>query len=127
MKFQFIADHRTEFPIVRMCEVLEVSRSGYYAWRDRPPSAREMANQALYKQIEQVYTDSHGIYGSPRIYEALEKQGVACSENRVARLMRAHGLQAKPQPQYHSVTQRIPWRLTSWNGISRLNAQTRHG
>jgi hypothetical protein len=68
MKFQFIEDHRDEFPIVRMCKVLEVSRSGYYAWRDRPPSAREMANQELYTEIKRVYTESHQTYGSPRIY-----------------------------------------------------------
>jgi putative transposase len=59
MKFQFIADQQNEFPVVRMCEVLEVSRSGYYAWRDLPPSAREMANQALYTEIKRVYTESH--------------------------------------------------------------------
>jgi putative transposase len=75
-----------------MCEVLEVSRSGYYAWCDRPPSAREMANQALYTEIKRVYAESHRTYGSSRIYQALQKQGVACSENRVARLMRAHDL-----------------------------------
>jgi len=106
MKFQFIEDYRDEFPIVRMCEVLEVSRSGYYAWRDRPPSAREMANQELYTEIKRVYAENHGTYGSPRIYQALQKEGVACSENRVARLMRAHDLQAKPRAQYHSTTQR---------------------
>jgi putative transposase len=106
MKFQFIEDHRDEFPIVRMCKVLEVSRSGYYAWRDRPPSAREMANQALYTEIKQVYAESHRTYGSPRIYQALQKQGVACSENRVARLMRAHDLQAEPRARYQSTTQR---------------------
>ena len=89
-----------------MCEVLEVSRSGYYAWCDRPPSAREMANQALYTEIKRVYAESHRTYGSPRIYQALQKQGVACSENRVARLMRAHDLQAEPQAQYQSTTQR---------------------
>ena len=106
MKFQFIEDHRDEFPIVRMCKVLEVSRSGYYAWRDRPPSAREMANQELYTAIQRVYTESHRTYGSPRIYQALQKQGVACSENRVARLMQAHDLQAEPRARYQSTTQR---------------------
>jgi transposase InsO family protein len=119
MKFQFIEDHRREFPIIRMCEVLEVSRSGYYAWRDRPPSAREMANQALYTEIKRVYTESHQTYGSPRIYQALQKEGVACSENRVARLMRAHDLQAEPQAPYHSTTQRNATDPVAPNSLAR--------
>ena len=82
MRFQFIADHRKEFPTTRMCKMLDVSPSGYYAWRGRPPSEREMANRELYKKIETVYNDSHKTYGSPRIYRELKKQGVACSENR---------------------------------------------
>jgi len=65
-----------------------------------------MANQALYTEIKQVYAESHRTYGSPRIYQALQKQGVACSENRVARLMRAHDLQAEPRARYQSTTQR---------------------
>ena len=56
MRFQFIENHRDEFPVKRMCKVLDVSRSGYYAWRGRPPSEREMANRALYKKIKEVYT-----------------------------------------------------------------------
>jgi len=106
MRFQFIEDHRDEFPITRMCKVLEVSHSGYYAWRGRPASEREMANQALYKQIKAVYDKTHGTYGSPRIYQALKKQDVPCSENRVARLMRLHGLQARQVKAYKTTTRR---------------------
>jgi len=106
MRFQFIEQYRDEFPVTRMCKVLEVSRSGYYAWRGRPASEREMANQALYKQIKAIYDKMHGTYGSPRIYQALDKQGVACSENRVARLMRQHGLQARQAKAYKSTTRR---------------------
>ncbi len=65
MIFQFIEDHRGEFPIIRMCKVLEVSRSGYYAWRGRPPSEREMANQ-LYEKIKEEYDKSNGTYGTTR-------------------------------------------------------------
>jgi transposase InsO family protein len=106
MRFQFIEDHRDEFPVARMHEVLGVSRSGYYAWRKRPISAREMANRELYKKIEVVYNESHETYGSPRIYRTLEKQGVDCSENRVARLMRLRGLRAKQTKQYKTTTKR---------------------
>lgn len=90
----------------RMCQVLKVSRSGYYAWRGRPPSEREMANQALYKEIKAVYDESHGTYGSPRIYQALRRRGFTCSENRVARLMRLKGLQAEQTKSYKSTTKR---------------------
>ena len=106
MRFQFIEDHRDEFPVARMCQMLGVSRSGYYARRKRPVSAREMANQELYKKIKVVYNENHGVYGSPRIYRALKKQGVACSENRVARLMRLQNLQAKQTKRYKTTTQR---------------------
>ena len=106
MRFEFIDNHRDEFPVCRMCKVLEVLRSGYYAWRGRPPSAREMANQKLYERIEQVHNEGHGTYGSPRIYRKLKEQGVACSENRVARLMRLRGLRAKQERTFKTTTKR---------------------
>jgi putative transposase len=90
VRFEFIEDHRDQFPVTSMCQVLNVSSSGYYAWRKRPVSAREMANQALVEQIKVVHAENREIYGSPRIYQKLKKQGVACSENRVARLMRRY-------------------------------------
>ena len=106
MRFQFIDDYRDEFPVSLMCKVLDVSRSGYYAWRERPPSKREMANRELYRKIEAVYDESHGTYGSPRIYRELKRQGVPCSENRVARLMRLRGLRAKQTKRYKTTTRR---------------------
>ncbi len=106
MRFQLTHDHRDEYPIRRMCDELNVSRSGYYAWRERPASAREMANKDLYFKIKAVYNANHGVYGSPRIYHELKKQGIACSENRVARLMRLRGLQAKQYRRFKSTTKR---------------------
>jgi putative transposase len=106
MRFQFIKDHQDEFPVSRMCQELEVSPSGYYAWRHRPPSAREMANHELFNKIEAVYNDSDGTYGSPRIYHELKAQGVSCSENRVARLMKLRKLRAKQVRRYKSTTKR---------------------
>jgi len=106
MRFQFIEEQRDEFPVARMHEVLGISRSGYYAWRKRPVSVREMANRELYKKIEAVYNESHKTYGSPRIYRELERQGVACSENRVARLMRLRSLRAKQTKRYKATTKR---------------------
>ena len=106
MRFQCIEDHRDEFPVTRMCTVLNVSPSGYYAWRKRPVSKREMANRRLVEKIEAAHAESGETYGSPRIYRELKKQGVACSENRVARLMRLYHIQAKQIRRYKSTTKR---------------------
>jgi len=92
--------------VTRLCKALNVSPSGYYAWRNRPVIAREMANRELVKRIEAVYNGSYETYGSPRVYLELKAQGVACSENRVARLMRLRGLQAKQVRRYKSTTRR---------------------
>jgi putative transposase len=95
MRYQFIEDYRDMFPIHLMCRVLTVSRSGYYAWRIRPVSQREMANCELIKKIKAVHEDSWETYGSPRVYQELKAQGISCGENRVARLMQSHGIRAK--------------------------------
>ena len=92
--------------MTRMCKALNVSPSGYYAWRKRPVSAREMANRELVRKIETVYNDSYETYGSPRVYRELRAQDVACSENRVARLMRLRGLRAKQVRRYKATTKR---------------------
>jgi transposase InsO family protein len=106
VRFQFIEDHRDELPVTRMCKALNVSPSGFYAWRSRPVSAREMANRELVKKIEAVYYDSYETYGSPRVYHELKSQGVPCSENRIARLMRLRGLVAKQVRRYKTTTKR---------------------
>ena len=119
MRFQFIEDHRHEFPVSRMCQVLTVSSSGYYAWRTRPVSAREMANRHLVEKIKVVHTESHETYGSPRIYRELKDDGLACSENRVARLMRRHGIRAKQTKRYKSTTKRNQARPVAPNVLKR--------
>jgi putative transposase len=92
--------------VIRMCRVLNVSPSGYCAWCQRPASAREMANQELVKKIEAVYNGSYETYGSPRVYHELKAQGVVCSENRVARLMRLYHIRAKQTRRYKATTKR---------------------
>jgi len=103
MRYQFIEDNRKEFAITLMCGVLDVSSSGYYAWRKRPSSQQEMANQELLKAIEVAYEKSNGTYGSPRIYAEV-KEDVACSKNRVARLMKKQGLAAKQKRRFKHTT-----------------------
>ena len=108
MRYQFIEQHRGQFPISRLCQVLGVSRSGYYRWRKRPASARQMANQRLVEQIKRVHTASQARYGSPRIYHDLKAQGVACSRNRVARLMQRYQIRAHGARRYKGTTKRDP-------------------
>lgn len=77
-----------------MCRVLKVSRSGYYAWRNRPPSRRAIENEQLLEVIKTIHERSYGTYGSPRVHAELRlEHSVSCSLARVERLMRLHGLQ----------------------------------
>jgi transposase InsO family protein len=87
-----------------MCEGLEVAPSGYYAWRSRPASAREVANLELLKEIREVFVSSRRTYGSPRVHATLQRQGTRAGRQRVARLMRQHGLVAKQRRRRKPVT-----------------------
>jgi transposase InsO family protein len=102
--FGFMQRYEAEFPIAVMCDVLNVSRSGYYAWRRRLESRRSQTNTRLLEAIRKVYHNSGGTYGSPRIYQELKRQNISCSENRVARLMREDGLYAKTKRRYKATT-----------------------
>ncbi len=95
MKVQFIDEHRHLFPIVRMCQVLDVSENGYYNWRKRGKSKRKQDDEELTERIEDAYQQHGGKYGSPRIHATLKTQGIYCSRKRVARLMREKELYAR--------------------------------
>lgn len=95
MKYAFIRDQAETYPVSRLCQVLEVSASGYYAWRNRSESRRAKQNRALLSKITVFHRASRGIYGSPRIHRDLVEAGENVSVNRVARLMRYHGIQSR--------------------------------
>ena len=95
MTFGFIADHAAEWPVTWMCEALEVSASGYYAWAARPDSPAEHRRQELVRAIEEVHAEVRQRYGSPRMTAELKARGHECSENTVAKLMNAHGIKAR--------------------------------
>ena len=105
MKYGFISDHARSYPIRVMCRVLRVSASGYYAWRSRRPSARALANCQLLTEIREIHLDSRRTYGSPRIHEELQDNGVCCSRKRVARLMRRHGITGRRKPRFIVTTE----------------------
>ena len=87
-----------------MCEVLQVSRSGYYAWLRRPQSKRSVENERLVEQIKDIHQQSRQTYGSPRIHDELQDMKIICSQNRVARLMRQHGIAAEKKRKFVRTT-----------------------
>ena len=112
MSFNFIRDHAGQWSVRLMCRVLDVSASGYYAWRSRPESARSAANRKLLSDVRRLHGEHHGRYGTlhphstdalhrwnlggfrPRIHATLRGEGRTASRGRVERLMRRHGIRA---------------------------------
>jgi transposase InsO family protein len=95
MRYAAIERWQDEFPVTRLCAVLQVSESGYYAWVKRSPGPRQQANQQLEQTIQQVWQHYRGTYGAPRIHAELQAAGIRVGHNRVARLMRVAGLRGK--------------------------------
>jgi putative transposase len=95
VKYEFIAKHQDKYPVGRLCVQLEVSRSGYYAWKKRKPSQREHKKQSLIELIRKIYRLSRRTYGSPRVYAQLKKQGNTFNRKTVARIMRQEGLKGQ--------------------------------
>lgn len=108
MRYQFIEAHREEFEVQVMCDVLDVSRSGYYAWRTRPASAREMADAEHTKTIRRIFDDSWETYGYESIWRAMQAEEKACGKHRVRRLMRQEGLVVKQTKRYKRTTKANP-------------------
>jgi putative transposase len=102
-----------------MCKALEVSSSGYYAWRGRPPSKREMDNRKLMDKIRIVFQENRDTYGSPRIYKVMRQQGLMCSKNRIARLMGLAGLRARQARRFRAATRRDKTHRTARNLLRR--------
>jgi len=104
MSYRFIKTHESEFEVQVMCQALEVSRSGYYAWRQRgETTAQERRDAALSQRIQTIFETSQGTYGSPRMYAELKAQGIACSRQHIAELMRqAHLSAALPRRRLHT-------------------------
>jgi transposase InsO family protein len=108
--------HESEFGVKAMCRVLDVSRSGYYAWRNHPKSRRAQANERLLVQIQEEYQLSRKTYGSPRIHAVLRRKGVQCSRKRVARLMRLEQIAAgRARRRIPHTTQRDPQAVAAPN------------
>lgn len=105
MRYAFIQEQERRWPVSVLCSVLEVARSGFYAWRRRVPSRRCERRERLIKAMREIHAQRHqGSYGSPRMHRELKFQGHAVSENTVARLMKEHGLRARTARKFRPTT-----------------------
>jgi transposase InsO family protein len=95
VKYRFIQSQRTQFSVAALCRVLEVSKSGYYDWRDRPESNRAKRHRYLLTKIRHAYLANRRVYGAPRIHAELVDHGEQVGKNTVARLMRRERIQSK--------------------------------
>jgi len=108
MKYACIDHRRDHYPVRLMCRLLQVSASGYYAWRARPESSRAQSDRALMTEIRRVHQDSKGVYGSPRVHAELVSNGICVGRHKVARLMRLARLRGCPRRRFRVTTQRDP-------------------
>lgn len=112
--------HQSQFRVMSMCRVLGVSRSGYYAWRHRPPSARAQANRLLLDRLRQLHAQTREAYGTRRLWQLLRRQGLVCGRHRVARLRRLAGIRTRRVRRFQWITQSQPHppaapnRLAQW-------------
>jgi putative transposase len=104
MRYKCIREQRHEFSVKRMCQLLGVTRSGYYAWRPEKAGTRKVKNRVLVEQIRTEFKISRKTYGSPRIWVALQGKGIACGRHRVARLMRIEQISPEKRRKRNPVT-----------------------
>ena len=102
--FELVEAEKAKYPIQVLCDVLDVSRSGFYAWRKRAPSVRKKSDEKLAVEIAATHARSRKRYGSPRVHRALRKKGIRVGEKRVARLMREKGIVARQKRRFRRTT-----------------------
>jgi transposase InsO family protein len=120
MRFALIEAKRAEYPITVLCKVLQVRRSGFYAWCERGgESTRDRADQQLGLEVRAVFQEHKGRYGSPRVHRELRKQRDDVGRHRVARLMREQDLRARPRPKFVRTTDSSHSQPTAANVLAR--------
>ena len=104
MKFAFIDAEKAQWPVEVQCDVLGVSRSGYYAWKDRPEAPRAAEDAELVVEIKAAHKTGRGTYGSPRVHRELRAKGRRVGKKRVERLMRREGIAARRKKRFRKTT-----------------------
>jgi transposase InsO family protein len=112
VRFAWVHEHREQYEVAMMCQVLNVSRSGYYAWCVRPVGEQAVRRAELTERIRKVHAESRATYGSPRIHAELAAQGVDACVNTVAKLMRRAGVRAAPAARF------VPQTTDSSHGLA---------
>lgn len=118
-KFTFIRAEKASFPVAVMCSVLDVSRSGFYAWCTRPKSSRKSEDERLALAVQQAHKAGRGAYGTRRIHHALKKAGWRVGRKRIARLRRQEGLSVKRRRRYIATTNSEPTQPVAANVLQR--------
>jgi putative transposase len=119
VKYACIARSRDSWPVTLMCRVLDVSRAGFYAWLERPLSARATTDARLRVAIRAIHAESQRSYGSPRVHRELRAQDVRGGRKRVVRLMWAEGLRTKRRRRYRATTCADPTQPVAPNRLAR--------
>ena len=104
MRFELVQAEKATYPVTVLCDALDVSRSGFYAWQARPPSSRAQDDARLTVEVRAAHARSRGRYGSPRVHRALRKRGVRVGEKRVARLMRENEIRGRRKRPFRKTT-----------------------
>ena len=104
MKYAFVAENSSIYTVVKLCQVMQVSRRSYYDWLNRPESRRSLSNRQLLVHIGRIFKACREVYGAPRIYRELVGEGHCCSLNRVARLMRENNILPKTIKKFRITT-----------------------
>jgi putative transposase len=104
VRFAFIATEKAHYPVALLCRTMKVSRSGFYAWKNRPQAAHTLRDRSLGLEIAAIFAESHQRYGSPRVHAQLRAAGQRTARKRVARLMRVAGLRARERRRFRCTT-----------------------
>jgi len=123
-RFRFVDAEKARFPVSLLCRTVGVSKSGYYAWRDRPPSRRSREDAALAEKIREIHERSRRTYGYPRVHAELRALGMRCGRRRVARLMRKSGIQGCMRGRKKRTTRRDPRAIPAPDLVKRNFAAT---
>lgn len=119
MRYAFIQAHRQEFRITRLCEALQVSRSGFYAWHGRPESPRAQQNRDLLAHMQTLHQQTREAYGARKMWHLLKQEGYACGRHRVARLRRLAGIVARRRRRFVRTIQARPEKISLPNQLHR--------
>jgi transposase InsO family protein len=104
VKYAWIREHRDSYPVTVLCHVLDVSTSGYYAWRCGPPSPRQQRRQAIAEAAQRAYEKSRGVYGYRKVHDDLEEQQVACCRETVRKVLGEKGLFSRTKRKFVATT-----------------------